>query len=70
MPPKMLTKRVYTLGWSFNILKAVEIYSTLAPPPTSRKFAGSPPLSLIMSMVAMASPAPFTIQPIFPSSAT
>ena len=31
-----------------------------APPPTSRKLAGVPPCSLMMSMVAMARPAPFT----------
>lgn len=32
------------------------------PPPTSRKLAGSPPWSLMMSMVAMARPAPFTVR--------
>lgn len=32
----------------------------MAPPPTSRKLAGVPPCSLMMSMVAMARPAPFT----------
>jgi len=35
----------------------------LAPPPTSRKFAGLPPAYLMISMVAMARPAPFTMQP-------
>ena len=30
-------------------------------PPTSRKLAGSPPCSLMMSIVAIASPAPLTI---------
>jgi hypothetical protein len=40
----------------------------VAPPPTSRKFAGDPPKCLMMSMVAMASPAPFTMQPMLPSS--
>ena len=34
----------------------------LAPPPMSRKLAGSPPYSWMMSMVAMARPAPFTAQ--------
>ena len=38
------------------------------PPPTSRKFAGMPPAYLMMSMVAMASPAPFTMHAILPSS--
>ena len=33
---------------------------TLAPPPMSRKLAGDPPCSLMMSMVAIARPAPFT----------
>ena len=37
-------------------------------PPTSRKLAGSPPASLMMSMVAIASPAPLTMQPTLPSS--
>lgn len=39
-----------------------------APPPTSRKLAGLPPLRLRTSMVAMASPAPLTRHPIEPSS--
>ena len=42
--------------------------SALAPPPTSRKFAGLPPAYLMMSMVAIARPAPFTMQPTVPSS--
>src|SRR6476659_8257310 len=41
------------------ILKASVTFSAEAPPPTSRKLAGSPPNSLIVSMVAIASPAPF-----------
>jgi hypothetical protein len=43
-------------------------FSAVAPPPTSRKFAGEPPNSLIVSIVAIARPAPFTMQPIAPSS--
>lgn len=39
-------------------------------PPTSRMFTGSPPLSFIISIVAMARPAPFTIQPALQSSFT
>ena len=35
-------------------------WSSLALPPTSRKLAGEPPRSLMMSMVAMARPAPLT----------
>jgi hypothetical protein len=38
-----------------------------ALPPTSRKLAGVPPCNFIISMVAMANPAPFTMQPISPS---
>ena len=49
-------------------LKASVTFSLLAPPPTSRKFAGWPPTSLMVSMVAIARPAPFTMQPMFPSS--
>jgi hypothetical protein len=51
------------------ILKAAVTFSLEAPPPTSRKLAGSAPYSLMMSMVAMARPAPLTMQPISPSSA-
>ncbi len=39
-------------------------------PPTSRKLAGLPPASLMPSMVAMARPAPLTMQPISPSRLT
>ena len=51
------------------ILKAAVTFCSFAPPPTSRKFAGEPPAYLIMSIVAMASPAPLTMQPMLPSSA-
>ena len=50
--------------------KALATCSALAPPPTSRKLAGSPPLSLTASIVAIARPAPLTMQPILPSSFT
>ena len=50
------------------ILNAAVTFSFDAPPPTSRKLAGSPPDSLMMSIVAMARPAPLTMQPILPSS--
>ena len=68
MPPKMLTKIPLTLGSRVMILKAAVTFSSVAPPPTSRKFAGSPPTSLIVSIVAMARPAPLTRQPTLPSS--
>ena len=44
------------------------ICSSLAPPPTSRKLAGSPPAYLMMSIVPMARPAPLTMQAMLPSS--
>ena len=39
----------------------------VAPPPTSRKFAGSPPANLIISIEAIAKPAPLIMLPILPS---
>ena len=68
MPPKMLTSTPLTLPSANSSLNASVTRSRVAPPPTSRKLAGAPPLSLMMSMVAMARPAPFTMQPIEPSS--
>lgn len=68
MPPKILTKMAVTLGSLVIRSKASLIACGVAPPPTSRKFAGDPPLSLIMSIVAMANPAPLTRHPISPSS--
>src|SRR5580700_349174 len=70
MPPKMLTRIASTLGSERISLNAIVTRSFVAPPPTSRKFAGLPPNSLMMSIVAMASPAPLTMQPILPSSLT
>jgi hypothetical protein len=58
----------FTAGSLRMILKAAVTFSLLAPPPTSRKLAGSAPYSFMMSMVAMARPAPFTMKPMFPSS--
>ena len=68
IPPKMLMSTALTLASDIRMRKALRICSALAPPPTSRKFAGEPPASLMMSMVAIASPAPLTMQPIVPSS--
>ena len=42
-------------------LNASVTCSAVAPPPTSKKLAGLPPWSLMMSIVDMAKPAPFTI---------
>ena len=69
MPPKMLMRtRLHVLVRHQDDAKALSTCSALAPPPTSRKFAGSPPASLMMSIVAIARPAPFTMQPMLPSS--
>ena len=50
------------------ILNAAVTCSSVALPPTSRKFAGWPPKCLMMSIVAIARPAPLTMQPMLPSS--
>ena len=68
IPPKMLTKIAVTLGSLVIRSNACLIAWGVAPPPTSRKLAGEPPLSLIMSIVAIARPAPFTRHPMSPSS--
>jgi len=70
MPPKMLTKIAFTLSDDRISLKASVTRSFVAPPPTSRKFAGSPPSSLMTSIVAIARPAPLTMQPMLPSIVT
>src|SRR6266568_2328523 len=68
MPPKILMKTAFTAGSFIRMRKAFLTCSAEAPPPTSRKFAGEPPAYLMMSMVAMARPAPFTMQATLPSS--
>src|SRR5580704_911070 len=70
IPPKMLTSIPSTFGSPRINLKAAATRSRVAPPPTSRKLAGLPPCNLMMSIVAMARPAPLTMQPILPSSLT
>src|SRR5690348_3039921 len=70
MPPKMLTRMQLTLSDDRISLNAAVTRSFVAPPPTSRKLAGSPPASLITSMVAIARPAPLTMQPMLPSIVT
>ena len=69
IPPKIFTKIPLTFGSDVIILNASVTFSFVAPPPTSKKFAGSAPYNLIMSMVAIANPAPLTMQPISPSKA-
>lgn len=68
IPPKMFTKIAWTLGSAVIILNASLTCADVAPPPTSRKFAGSPPCNLMMSMVAIASPAPLTKQAMSPKT--
>ena len=68
MPPKMLMRTPFTFGSERMIRIAFLTCSSLAPPPTSRKFAGLPPAYWMMSIVDIARPAPFTMQPTFPSS--
>ena len=65
----MLMKIARTAASDRRIRNAAATFSAVAPPPTSRKLAGVPPADFTMSMVAMASPAPFTMQPMLPSSA-
>ncbi|KHN87170.1 hypothetical protein Tcan_01530, partial [Toxocara canis] len=64
MPPKMFTKIAIiheTLCLSSVMMRNASVTCcTVAPPPTSKKLAGSPPCSLIISIVAIAKPAPFT----------
>ena len=56
MPPKMFTRTALTFGVERRIRKASRTWSLLAPPPTSRKLAGSPPWYLMRSIVLIASP--------------
>ena len=70
MPAKMLTRIAFTFVSESTRLKAAATRSGEAPPPTSRKFAGSPPACLIMSIVAIARPAPLMMQPMSPVSPT
>src|ERR1700722_1533864 len=68
MPPKILMSTAFTPASESKIRNAFLICSAFAPPPTSRKFAGLPPAYFTMSMVAIARPAPFTMQAMSPSS--
>src|SRR5450631_4456740 len=43
MPPKILTRIPFTIGSEVMILNAAATFSLVAPPPTSRKFAGASP---------------------------
>ena len=67
MPPKMFTRSALTFLSAVRILNASTTCCSDAFPPTSRKFAGDAPCREMMSMVAIARPAPFTMHPMFPS---
>src|SRR3712207_7649138 len=47
---------LFRSGSAVTRLNALATWSALAPPPTSRKFAGSPPWSFTASIVAIARP--------------
>ena len=68
IPPKILISTAFTFLSDRRIRNAFFTCSADAPPPTSRKLAGLPPESLMMSIVAIARPAPLTIHATFPSS--
>ena len=68
IPPNILINIPLTFLSERIILNAAETFSFDAPPPTSKKFAGSSPYNLIISIVAIAKPAPFTMHPILPSN--
>ena len=70
IPAKILTKIASTFVSDLTKRNAFATLSGVAPPPISKKFAGSPPDNLIVSIVAIAKPAPLTMQPIFPSRPT
>ena len=68
----LLDVAMANVGYPSSILaprtnSIVSTFSVVAPPPTSKKFAGSAPYSLMMSIVAIAKPAPLTMHPMFPS---
>ena len=56
IPPKMLTRMASTLGSARMIRIAAATLSARAPPPMSRKLAGSPPARLTRSIVVIARP--------------
>ena len=61
-PPSSFGKggSLFTCESEVRSLKAWNTWFSVTVPPTSRKLAGDPPWSLMMSIVAMAKPAPFT----------
>ena len=70
MPPKMLMNTALTAGSERTTSSEVAIWSALAPPPTSRKFAAFAPAWATTSSVDITSPAPLPMMPTLPSSFT
>ena len=70
IPPKMFTNMALLVyvPTIFEMLISLAEYSHLLLHP--KKFAGRPPFNLIISIVDIANPAPFTIHPMLPSSPT
>jgi hypothetical protein len=66
IPPNMLMTITYMFSSFSRSFRASMIYSWVAPPPKSKKLAGSPPNSRIVSICARAIPAPLAITPMFP----
>ena len=68
IPPNIFTNIPLTASSDKIILNASLTFSLVALPPTSKKLAGDEPLRFMISIVAIANPAPFTKQPISPSN--
>jgi len=66
MPPKILIRTAFTL-YRLADFECMRHCSELAPP-RHLESCRHPPAYLMMSIVAIASPAPFTMQPTLPSS--
>ena len=67
MPPKILISTAFTFGRTAEYGSILDLLGDCAAADVE-EVAGLPPASLMMSMVAMASPAPFTMQATLPSS--
>ena len=75
MPPKTLTKTLFTAGSDSTISRPLAITAADAPPPMSRKLAGRTPPNCspayaTTSSVDMTRPAPLPMMPTVPSSLT
>ena len=66
----MFTSTAFTAGSAPMIFSAAATAAGSFWVPMSRKFAGMPPSNWMASIVAIARPAPFTRQPMLPSSFT